>query len=592
MTPPEQKEVEKNSGEKKSLFVFTKKINPRLEKFIKISVLFFIILPSLLLSFEYFPRDAFALGIKIGSEDAGGLSKQEAKEKLLKKTGEFLEKDITFSFSKETNSKAKKVKMKDIGINFDIGKSLEEPFKVGKKEGYKFFFENLKEKFGALQKRYNFPLYSNFSEQKFENFLTENFGEFESLPKNAMVAFNEKTGDFEIKEPEDGLLFPKQEIKEEIKKEAGFLKINDIYLSVEKTPPEIGKEEAGKSANQSKEIIELCPYLLFAEEKGFVLNKETLGNWLVFLPKKLENQTVSLEVSLDENLVKNYLDKISESINIEPQNLKLSFEQGEIKMTSASKKGKVLKIDENAKEIEEKILKKEKKISLLTEDIEPKINEEKIKELSIEKLIGSGVSNFAGSPKNRIHNIKTATSRFNGVLIEPGKTFSFNETLGEVGPEQGYLPELVIKKDKTVPEYGGGVCQVSTTMFRTSVNSGMEIIERKPHAYPVKYYNPQGFDATIYPPSPDLKFKNNTDGFILIQSKIEGNNLTFEFYGKDDGRKVVVKGPYQYDIKEDGSMKARLEEEVWKNGEIFYKKTFLSSYNSPKSYPVEKNPLE
>ncbi len=145
---------------------------------------------------------------------------------------------------------------------------------------------------------------------------------------------------------------------------------------------------------------------------------------------------------------------------------------------------------------------------------------------------------------------------------------------------------LVIKNNKTVPEYGGGVCQVSTTMFRAAVYSGLEITERKSHAYPVKYYNPQGFDATVYLPSPDLKFKNNTGNWILIQAKIKDNNLTFEFYGKDDGRKVIVKGPYQYDFQEDGSMKARLEEEVWKNGELILKKTFLSFYKSPNLYPT------
>ncbi|MGB4253801.1 MAG: VanW family protein, partial [Minisyncoccales bacterium] len=301
--------------------------------------------------------------------------------------------------------------------------------------------------------------------------------------------------------------------------------------------------------------------------------------------QKKDNQ-ITLSPSLNEELIQNYLAEISNSINIEARNPVLSFEEGVLKIIIAPKTGKILKIEESAKKIQENILAKEKQISLRFEEVEPKITEEKINELHIEKLIGTGTSNFAGSPKNRIHNIKIATAKFNGMLIAPDEEFSFNQALGEVGPAQGYLPELVIKNNKTVPEYGGGVCQVSTTMFRAAVYSGLEITERKSHAYPVKYYNPQGFDATVYLPSPDLKFKNNTGNWILIQAKIKDNNLTFEFYGKDDGRKVIVKGPYQYDFQEDGSMKARLEEEVWKNGELILKKTFLSFYKSPNLYPT------
>jgi vancomycin resistance protein YoaR len=553
--------------------------------------------------FEYFPKDAFAFGIMVGGEKIGGFSQAEAEEKIAEKTNESLEKNIVFKFTPlETESLTgnnlenvylKEIKAKDIGISFNIKKSLEEPFLIGKKvssggldEKFKVFFQNLKEKLSALEGKYQFPISVEITDESFDNFFTENFGQFETLPQNAEVLFNEKTLNFEVKEPREGALFSREKIKEDIKKDTAFLKTNDLYLVLEKTSPEISKETALVAASQAKEIIESSPYFLLVGGKKIELPKKTLGVWFSFVPKKEDSQ-VLLSPALDEELIKNYLAELSRSLNVEAQNPTLSFEGGVLKIVLPPKTGKILKIEESAKEIQEKILAKENKISLFVEEVEPKITEEKIKELQIEKLIGAGTSNFSGSPKNRIHNIKIGASQFNGVLVGPDTEFSFNQILGEVGPDQGYLPELVIKNNKTVPEYGGGICQVSTTMFRAAVNSGMEVTERTPHAYPVKYYNPQGSDATVYQPSPDLKFKNNTGGWLLIQSKIEGNNLTFEFYGKDDGRQVIVKGPYQYDFKEDGSMKARLEQEVWKNGNLILKKTFLSSYNSPKLYPTE-----
>lgn len=542
----------------------------------------------------YLPKDSFARGITVGGEKIGGLSKTQAENLIETKVNEFLEKDITFHFSNSEGIYSKEIKIKDLGVVFDIEKSLEEPFSVGRKfssnSSINDFFQNTKEKIASLRGNYQFSLIATIDdkeekEEGFEKFFTENFGKFEIPPQNAVVIFNEKTLDFDIEEPKEGLLFSREKIKKEIEKNAGFLIISDIYLVLEDASPEITQEMALSAANQAKEILKAGPYVLLAEEKRIEVPQKTLGNWFSFVPQKKDNQ-ITLSPSLNEELIQNYLAEISNSINIEARNPVLSFEEGVLKIIIAPKTGKILKIEESAKKIQENILAKEKQISLRFEEVEPKITEEKINELHIEKLIGTGTSNFAGSPKNRIHNIKIATAKFNGMLIAPDEEFSFNQALGEVGPAQGYLPELVIKNNKTVPEYGGGVCQVSTTMFRAAVYSGLEITERKSHAYPVKYYNPQGFDATVYLPSPDLKFKNNTGNWILIQAKIKDNNLTFEFYGKDDGRKVIVKGPYQYDFQEDGSMKARLEEEVWKNGELILKKTFLSFYKSPNLYPT------
>jgi vancomycin resistance protein YoaR len=213
-----------------------------------------------------------------------------------------------------------------------------------------------------------------------------------------------------------------------------------------------------------------------------------------------------------------------------------------------------------------------------------------IERLGIRELIGVGESNFAGSPRNRIHNIRVGTSRFHGLLIAPGEEFAFNKNLGPVTGAAGYLPELVILHDSTVPQFGGGLCQVSTTAFRAAVYSGMEVTERHPHAYPVSYYGTPGFDSTIYPnrqwrDGTDLKFINNTNHHVLIQARVEGTKNIFEFWGTSDGREVVVEGPYPYDRRSDGSAKATLRQKVYQEGELVFENVFHSSYRSPALYP-------
>ncbi len=215
-----------------------------------------------------------------------------------------------------------------------------------------------------------------------------------------------------------------------------------------------------------------------------------------------------------------------------------------------------------------------------------KVSAETLASLGITELIGTATTNFRGSPKNRIYNITRAIQDFDGITIEPGETFSFVDHLGEVDGEHGYLPELVIKNNKTEPEFGGGICQVSTTVFRAALQSGLKITERRNHAYPVQYYKPYGMDATIYVPRPDLKFTNNTPGTILLVPEIDGTLLTFSMYGTQDGRSVTIDGPHILESRPDGSMKTVFTHTVKAaSGDTLIDDMFWSNYKSPSLFP-------
>jgi vancomycin resistance protein YoaR len=174
-----------------------------------------------------------------------------------------------------------------------------------------------------------------------------------------------------------------------------------------------------------------------------------------------------------------------------------------------------------------------------------------LQELGINELVGVGYSNFYGSTYNRKHNIAVAMNRYDGVLVAPGADFSFGEQLGPVDGSTGYKKELVIKEGLTIPEYGGGVCQVSSTLFRAVLNSGFPIVERHPHSYAVGYYaygdewgDGWGLDATVYPPQVDMQFTNDSEHYILIESYTYGTMAYFKMYGTKDGREVNMEGPF------------------------------------------------
>ncbi|MEX1997936.1 MAG: VanW family protein [Candidatus Andersenbacteria bacterium] len=206
--------------------------------------------------------------------------------------------------------------------------------------------------------------------------------------------------------------------------------------------------------------------------------------------------------------------------------------------------------------------------------------------LSFPHHLGRGESNFAGSPRNRVHNIRVAVARYNGLIMQPGDEFSFNNYLGAVDAANGYLPELVIKENVTTPEFGGGICQVSTTAFRAALQAGLDVTLRRNHSYPVAYYGTPGYDATIYPPSTDLRFTNDTGSPVHLRTSIIGTKVIFDVWGTADGRTVQVNGPFVTKRFPDGSLTAAVAQIVKQGGKSIREENFVSHYQSPDKFPT------
>nr|WP_027892101.1 VanW family protein [Calidithermus chliarophilus] len=154
--------------------------------------------------------------------------------------------------------------------------------------------------------------------------------------------------------------------------------------------------------------------------------------------------------------------------------------------------------------------------------------------LGVRELISEATTTFYGSIPSRIYNIAHASAKLDGVLIPPDTTFSYLQTVGEISARTGFREAYVIVGDKTETGVGGGVCQTSTTLFRAAYFAGLPILERRPHSYQVGYYSPTGLDAAVYYPTQDLKFKNDTPGYILIQTQVRGYRTTYRFFGTKD----------------------------------------------------------
>jgi len=253
-----------------------------------------------------------------------------------------------------------------------------------------------------------------------------------------------------------------------------------------------------------------------------------------------------------ENILDDIILNISNQIDIPAQDSLFTFTNGRVSTFRPSKQGRMLNVNETqnllTRAFQEVIATHEQHIVIFlpVETVNPLITTDGTNTLGIKELIGRGFSVFTGSIPGRIHNVALAASRINGILVKPGETFSFNEAVGDISAATGYQSAYIIKEGRTVLGDGGGVCQVSSTLFRAILNAGLPVVERHAHAYRVHYYEDGGFkaglDATVFSPSVDLKFTNNTPSHILIQTKTDINNLTltFELYGTKDGRVATI----------------------------------------------------
>lgn len=266
----------------------------------------------------------------------------------------------------------------------------------------------------------------------------------------------------------------------------------------------------------------------------------------------------STSVVYDGSVVEEFLATAKESYEKPAKNALFSFKDGRVTEFRAESNGIKLQEDRFFSDMNQEIqlLKHSDnmvKVTLNTTTLYPEVTLAQSNNLGIEELIGEGQSDYTGSIPGRVHNVILGTSKFNGVLIPKGETFSFNENVGDISALTGYQPAYIIQNGKTVLGDGGGICQVSSTLFRAALNAGLPVLERTAHAYRVHYYENDlgpGFDATVFSPTVDLKIKNDTSAAILIQTDVDEENLLvhFRLYGKRDGRKVEISKAEVWDI--------------------------------------------
>ncbi|MFA5080636.1 MAG: VanW family protein [Candidatus Paceibacterota bacterium] len=512
-----------------------------------------LILLSILFYFytENFYRDKAYPNVYVGNIDVGGKTAIEINEIISNKialVGQdgirvYLDADSTIIYPINSFLDGE---LNEFLIDFKIDKTIDNVFKVGRSN---IFFNDFRDRlylflFGGYR---NDPLFFDINEKKIIDELKSKFYIYES--SDAFYFFDENNN-LLIESEYFGKKIDYEQTISVLKSNLGQFNFSNIRLVATKSVPSISKNDCLEMKDAVIYVTSLAPIVLAYEGQEWSIEKQDLLSWIK-LEKNFNSEDKKINLYLNKDKISNFLkNEIASKIDIEPTMPKFIIENGKVRNFEPGINGVSLDIDSVSNILAMIPIENINSLDLLVKktSVASDVKNEDGDSLGIKDIIGQSSLSFAGSTANRIKNITNASNAINGLLIAPNEEFSTIKSLLPIDGTNGYLKEIVINGKNIKYEYGGGVCHLSTTFFRSVLDSGLPITMRQNHSYNMPYYFPAGTDASVYDPTPDFRFVNDTGNYVLIQSKVVNSALVIELWGTNDGRKITKGKSVVYNV--------------------------------------------
>ncbi|MGI6250586.1 MAG: VanW family protein [Anaerolineaceae bacterium] len=324
-----------------------------------------------------------------------------------------------------------------------------------------------------------------------------------------------------------------------------------IPLVINTVEPKV--KDVSDTAEMAKRI--LSAPLVMSMPEG-----DSIGPWqiepqdltkIMVVQRRSNHELPGYEISINQEALRSYLISISPAMVRHPKNARMDFDPdtGTMSVIENAVVGHEIDLERSLQAVIDSLAAGEHNATLVMQLVEPQVKDDTVPaSLGIRELVASETTYFYGASADRVQNIRLSSANFHGVMVPPGAVFSMAEYLKDISLDNGYAEAPIIVGDQTIKGVGGGICQVSTTLFRTVFFGGFPIVERHPHAYRVGYYeqlpngrvdtNLAGLDASVFVPIVDFKFKNDTPYWILMETTLEGYSLRWDFYSTKDGRSM------------------------------------------------------
>lgn len=498
-------------------------------RFLKFVPLIVFILGIMVLNFinlNY--KDKILPNIFISGVNVGGLTKKEAAEKI--KVLAPINREITLS----SNTKEYVFNSNYFKFEYDMANSVERAYRIGRNSDIvSNSLEKINSLFSVKKLDFSYELDNSLIDLEISRIVGE-----EKIGGNDAY-FIVKNNELYIVDEKEGISVDYEKLKSNLDKKLSLNKNIIIEIPFKLRNPEITKKDLLGIEGEVKSKFFKPFKLSFFEKQRTLWPKE------VFSLVKIRKNKDGIYYDINEEILKKLTFEVREIVDNKPRAQVLSFEGEKVLDFNINQSGSVLDEVSFRKNLRKNLFAGASNMELDSIKIGNNFPKESY---GINHLLGIGKSKFLGSINSRVHNLALAAEKINGTLVAPGEEFSFLKTVGPISSSTGFQTAYVISEGRTVLGEGGGVCQTSTTLFRAMLNSGVQITSRYPHAYRVAYYEqdaPAGLDASVYYPSLDLKFKNDTGKYILIQAEVDKKKyeMTFYLFGTKDGREVKISEP-------------------------------------------------
>lgn len=320
-----------------------------------------------------------------------------------------------------------------------------------------------------------------------------------------------------------------------------------VTLEITSKPAAILEAQAQRALESAKLMLS-GPIKLTYESASWVVEPPAIAGWLAFRSVDTSG-TAELECYLDSEEVTDTINPMVAQVGKPAKDATFKASAGTVSIVP-SQDGLGLDGEDLIAGLTQTLTSSgERVLQLPMKRVEAAITTEKARGMGIKERLATFTTDYSPSNKPRVNNIHTLADALDGALVAPGGTFSFNGTIGPRTAEKGYQEANAIVNGKLVPELGGGVCQVATTMFNTIFFSGVPVVERRNHSLYISHY-PKGRDAAVSWGGPDVKFKNDTEHWVLVATAHTNSTVTISLYGTDPGYDVSYKTGEFTDFKD------------------------------------------
>jgi len=484
-------------------------------------------------------------GVSVSGISVGGLTKEEAEQKLRENLKYPTEAAFAFTYGSDIWHAIPE----ELGMQIQFDQTVEKAWIVGRTSD---IFENLQICMAALLFSYDLEPVLMFDERVAYNFISSIAG-YIDVPYE-LPSITLKGSQVIIEPGKTGKAVDKLMTMTQLQILGKNLQTAQIELPVAVFEPTVSNLDEEKTKLES---LIGQDFVLYVNQNGVhqpieTIQADALARWILFEPV-IENGLVKIQMSPKRDFFYNRLVEIAVQLEKKPQNARFVFNDTThlIEPIAEAVIGTKADTEQTMQNIAAAIQAGQHEAEIAMIVTQPAVTSSANgKDLGITQLVESQYTYFFYSDPARVQNITAAAASFHGVLVAPGETFSMVNQIGDIDIDNGYAEAPVIFGNETVQGIGGGVCQVSTTLFRTAFFYGLPIVERHAHAYRVFYYERiangnidpilSGLDASVYVPLLDLKFTNDTPYWILMETYVNPNasSIQWKFYSTDVNRYV------------------------------------------------------